>query len=113
MLALASLIACSPAPHGTASGDGVRRAPPRPGESITHTMMCSCQVCEPERCCRELEQDRPEPSADCADGYDFSKCEMPVSSCNSRCFQHRWRTRVEVGCAGSRPTNCCHAQADM
>jgi len=91
---------------------GPRRPPPKPGESITHTIMCSCKACEPRSCCRELEQDQPE-LEDCSDGYDFSKCEMAVSSCDSRCFQHRWRTRVETGCEASRPDRCCHDQPEM
>jgi hypothetical protein len=74
--------------------------------------MCSCQVCAPARCCREFDQDEPELEK-CADGYDFSRCGMAVTSCEGRCFQHRWRTRVEVGCAASRPDKCCYAQADM
>jgi hypothetical protein len=90
-----------------------RRLPDKPGASITKTEMCSCSVCEPAACCHELEQDAPEVQKDCANGYDFSKCEMAVSSCESSCFQHRWRTRVEVGCAGSRPATCCHDQADF
>lgn len=92
-------------------GDG--RVPDKPGASLTKTEMCSCMRCEPSACCRELEQDTPEVDKDCADGYDFSKCEMAVSSCESSCFQHRWRARVEVGCAASRPDNCCHAQSDF
>ena len=92
--------------------DGPRHPPPKPGESITHTQMCSCVRCEPDSCCHELEQDRPEDNAECANGYDFSKCEMAVSSCDSRCYQHRWRTRVEVGCESSRPDVCCHDQPE-
>jgi hypothetical protein len=93
--------------------DGPRRPPPKPGESITHTQMCSCVRCDPVSCCHELDQDRPEVDPACADGYDFSKCEMAVSSCDSNCYQHRWRTRIEVGCEGSRPDVCCHDQTDF
>jgi hypothetical protein len=74
--------------------------------------MCTCNACEPRECCRELEQDQPEVDEKCADGYDFSRCGLAVSSCESRCFSHRWRTRVDVGCDASRPAECCHGQAD-
>ncbi|HHH11977.1 MAG TPA: hypothetical protein ENK23_07895 [Sorangium sp.] len=89
------------------------RPPPRPGESISRTVMCSCVMCEPESCCRELEQDAPQTDKECARGYDFSKCEMAVSSCDSRCFRHRWRTRVESGCDNTRPEKCCHDSASF
>jgi hypothetical protein len=121
LLALLLAAGCSPAAPTQAGGadvaiDGepgqLRRAPPKPGESITHTQMCSCKVCEPKSCCTELEQDAPE-MQQCADGYDFSKCQMEVSSCDTRCFQHRWRTHVEIGCAGSRPDTCCHGESEM
>ena len=88
-----------------------KRPPARPGESISRTQMCSCIACEPNSCCRELEQDAPKTDKDCAKGYDFSKCEMAVSSCDSRCFRHRWRTHVETGCERSRPDKCCHDSA--
>lgn len=88
------------------------RVPPKPGESISKTAMCSCTVCEPATCCRELEQDRDDIDKDCADGYDFSKCETNVSSCGASCFQHRWRTRVEIGCEQTRPDRCCHDQRE-
>ena len=102
--------ACKPIPASSGFkmvGDG--RVPDKPGASITHTMMCSCVACEPQDCCHELEQDQPE-LQQCADGYDFSNCEMVVSSCRSSCFQHRWRARIEVGCAASQPDRCCHDQ---
>jgi len=113
-LAIALIIGCGPPPTSPPAElvTTRRHPPPKPGESITHTMMCSCTKCEPAHCCRELEQDQPEMQKNCADGYDFSKCEMAVSSCDSRCFQHRWRTRVEVGCEASRPDLCCHGQPD-
>lgn len=104
-------LGCTPEPSGSAaSPQAPRRPPPRPGESITHTQMCSCLVCEPVSCCHELDADAPEVQTDCADGYDFSKCEMAVSSCDSNCFQHRWRARVEIGCLASRPDKCCHGE---
>jgi len=108
------LLACEPKPPSSGFkmySDG--RVPPKPGESVTHTKMCSCLACEPTSCCRELEQEQPELQKDCADGYDFSKCEMAVSSCEASCFQQRWRTRVEVGCAASQPDSCCHEQTQF
>jgi hypothetical protein len=103
---LLGALACSgPAPQQAQTGR-VLRPPPKPGESITHTMMCRCQACEPTSCCRELDQEQP--ADDCADGTDFSKCGMQISSCESRCFEHTWRVRVEVGCDAQRPPECCH-----
>jgi hypothetical protein len=114
-LALGALaLACEPKPPSSGfkmMSDG--RVPDKPGASITQTMMCSCRVCEPQSCCRELEQDRPEIDKECADGYDFSKCEMAVSSCESNCFAHRWRTRVEIGCEVGRPETCCHDRPEI
>jgi hypothetical protein len=114
LLAIALGAACAiEEPHSPDATLTARRPPPKkPGESITHTMMCSCRVCEPTSCCHELDQDRPELES-CADGYDFSRCGMSVTSCDSRCFQHRWRTQVEAGCQASRPDRCCHDQGDM
>ncbi|MEZ4440478.1 MAG: hypothetical protein R3B72_15380 [Polyangiaceae bacterium] len=111
------LVACDvPPPTSPTAGVRLRgdgRVPPKPGDSITKTMMCSCNVCEPASCCRELEQDRPEIDDGCADGYDFSACDTTVSSCGASCFQHRWRTEVAVGCAASRPDRCCHGSSDF
>ena len=54
---LLGALACSgPAPQQAQTGR-VLRPPPKPGESITHTMMCRCQACEPTSCCRELDQE--------------------------------------------------------
>jgi hypothetical protein len=75
--------------------------------------MCSCTSCEPNSCCRDLEKDAPPIDTGCAEGYDFSKCQTQVQSCEGRCFQQRWRARVEVGCESARPKNCCNATADF
>ncbi len=69
--------------------------------------MCSCKACEPQSCCRELEQELPE-NGNCADGYNFEKCGLSVSSCGASCFQHRWRIRIdEQTCEEKRPQECC------
>ena len=108
-----ALVGCEKKPPSSGFkmyGDG-NPNPHKPGDSIKKSAMCSCLACEPEACCRELEQDAPDADNECADGYDFSKCEIAVSSCESRCFQERWRTDVERGCAASRPDSGCHDQA--
>ena len=99
---LLSVVAC----RQDGAQRGPARIPPKPGESITHSQMCTCRACEIPTCCRELEQDVPE-TTDCADGYDFSKCELPVQSCTSRCFQHRWRIHVDESCEETKPGKCC------
>lgn len=91
---------------------GERPAPPRPGDSLTRTRLCSCKACEPDACCTELERPPPELEGGCSEGYDFSRCETPVTSCLSRCFQRRWRARIETGCEAERPHDCCSASAD-
>jgi hypothetical protein len=111
---LVAALACEPIPPSSGfrmMSDGT--VPDKPGASITNSMMCSCLKCDPLSCCRELEQEQPEIDKDCSDGYDFSKCEMAVSSCESNCFQHRWRTEVALGCAESRPDTCCHDQDEF
>lgn len=83
------------------------KPPYKPGESIRNTQMCTCKTCDPESCCRELEQERPE-LQDCAKGYDFSECELEVSSCESNCYQHKWRIQAGQTCLSKRPDVCCH-----
>ncbi len=114
MLLLWLAMACNTAkPTSPPAVLKVRRKRPhaKPGDSISKTQMCSCIACEPKSCCKELDQDAPKTAKDCAQGYDFSKCEMAVSSCKSRCFRHRWRTEVDTGCEATRPDRCCHATA--
>lgn len=87
------------------------RPPHKPGDSYAKAKQCTCNACEPQSCCTELNRE-PEPiDPDCADGYDFSQCEMAVSSCESNCFAHKWWTTIDVGCDASRPDNCCHDEA--
>ena len=72
-------------------------------------MMCSCLRCQPASCCRELEQERPENTEKCGNDYDFSQCKgIAVTSCQSRCFEHRWRSDASKGCSDKRPPDCCH-----
>lgn len=81
-----------------------------PGASLTETELCSCVRCEVASCCREYEQEQEQPAAAC-DSYDFEKCNagMAVSSCEGRCYQHKWRADREAGCEASRPKVCCYA----
>jgi hypothetical protein len=84
------------------------RPPDKPGESLNKSMMCSCTRCEVATCCREFDQEQPQSEGKCED-YDFERCGgIEVSSCEGRCFQHRWRAPVDVGCADSRPDACCN-----
>ena len=115
-MALVALVAScvdTPEPSSAERFHGPRRPPPKPGDSITKTMMCSCSACEPNACCRELEKDAPPIDKGCSDGYDFSKCQTQVQSCEGRCFQQRWRTNIDVGCDAGRPRTCCNATADF
>jgi len=84
------------------------KPPYKPGDSIRKTKMCTCKACDPASCCRELEQERPELQDDCAQGYDFSQCELAVSSCESNCYQHKWRIQAGQTCVSKRPDACCH-----
>jgi hypothetical protein len=110
----ACLAACAdtPEPETAWAMRGPRRPPPKPGDSITKTIMCSCKSCEPSDCCRDLEKEAPPIDKECAKGYDFTGCQTPVQSCESRCFQQRWRVRIDVGCDAERPRGCCHASAE-
>lgn len=107
LLALGCWAACQPTPPPSA-GKPPWRLPRKPGESLTHTKLCRCKSCDPPDCCRELEKDRPE-MKDCADGYDFSKCELEVRSCDANCYEHSWRIRTERSCEETRPDRCCPA----
>ena len=112
-LAATVTVACVPPPTSPPAGlddVGALRPPHKPGESLTKSQQCTCVACEPRRCCHELEEDAPSIDPKCANGYDFSKCEMAVQSCDSRCFRHRWRAPVSEGCAATRPPECCHDQ---
>ena len=107
--AIELLVACSVAAPKQGGEPVFTKAPPpppKPGESISGTMMCTCKSCEPARCCVE-EQDAPEVQK-CSDGYDFSRCGgMEVKSCDARCFKHRWRIRVDQTCEETPPATCC------
>src|SRR5581483_2215034 len=86
LAALVLAAACAdtgPEPETAWAMHGERRPPPKPGDSITKTMMCSCTSCQPNECCRELEKDAPPIDKDCAKGYDFSGCQTQVQSCES------------------------------
>ncbi|MEM9695353.1 MAG: hypothetical protein AAGA56_22610 [Myxococcota bacterium] len=113
--ALVSLGACAVGPPQQAPPAELQvlrtRPPDRPGASIDRVTTCACRVCEPRDCCHEHDEDAPEIDADCAEGYDFSGCELAVASCGGRCRRHTWRTDREVGCSESRPSECCYPTA--
>ena len=108
-----SASACSPPPARNAPllGTGVFHPPPKPGDSISHTQMCECKVCDPANCCDGPEDDAP--PTECGDSYDFSAnptCGgISVRSCTSRCSREIWRVRAGAACAEKRPASCCRA----
>jgi hypothetical protein len=114
LLALAALAnACGGPAHDTAPlfGTGVFHPPPKPGDSISHSQMCECKVCDPANCCDGPEDDAP--AAQCGDSYDFSAnaaCGgLSIKSCASRCTREIWRVHVGQACAEKRPETCCNA----
>ncbi len=81
----------------------------KPGASLSKTMLCTCRRCEVASCCRELEQEQEQVAGKCQD-YDFNKCGgLAVSSCEGRCYQHKWRADVALGCDDNRPESCCYS----
>ncbi len=110
---LTMLAACDvpPPKQQTSVSLEVRRKRPHkePGASLAETEMCSCVRCEVASCCKELEADDEQAAGKCS-SYDFESCGgLAVSSCEGRCFQHRWRADRGVGCSESRPASCCYA----
>ncbi len=88
-----------------------KRPHKKPGASLEESMLCSCLRCEVAMCCNELEHEQQQSTQKCT-SYDFESCGgLAVSSCEGRCFQHRWRTEQAVGCQASRPDACCYAQS--
>ncbi len=108
--ALFGAVACG-AQNAPPPEKGPRRPPYKPGDSYAKAKQCTCNVCEPESCCTELDAEPEQIDPNCAQGYDFSQCEMAVSSCESNCYPHKWWTTVDVGCEESRPERCCHTEA--
>jgi len=99
-----------PVSNGPLFGTGELHPPPKPGDSISHTQMCECKVCDPANCCDGPEDDEPAP--ECRDSYDFSApgCSgLAVKSCASRCTRQVWRVRAGTACAAKRPPSCCQA----
>jgi hypothetical protein len=106
--------ACASGPEraaGALCGGGPCAPPPRkPGHSLTSSVLCSCRACEPHGCCEEKDT-RDEDRGCPLDSYDFAandSCALGVSSCESRCFVHRWRVPVAQGCQVDRPASCCY-----
>jgi hypothetical protein len=106
--------ACSApsAPNAPLFGTGVFHPPPKPGDSISHTQMCECKVCDPANCCDGPDDDAP-PAACSGDSYDFTSnpaCGgLAVKSCTSRCTREIWRVRAGTPCDEKRPQTCCRA----
>ena len=85
-----------------------RKPPPKPGSSITHSVMCSCTVCEPTSCC-EGPGDAPDEST-CGDSHDFTQsenCGIAIRSCAGRCGPKRWRVAKTEACEARMPKECC------
>jgi len=115
LLALALGQACASAPpSGALCGGGPCAPPPKkPGHSLSSSVLCTCRACEPQACC--VEKNETEADGGCPmDSYDFAaneSCGLSVPSCQSRCFEHRWRAEVTQGCAATTPERCCDREA--
>ena len=87
------------------AGPEYYRVPPKPGASITASLKCSCYACDPGHCCGGGDESAGD--AACSEGYDFSRCNMAVESCTTRCFQKVWRVPKGESCNSRRPEECC------
>src|SRR6186713_2084596 len=81
------------------------QAPPKPGSSITASEKCQCYACDPNSCCGGGDESTGD--AGCSEGYDFTRCDMAVESCTTRCFQKVWRVPNGTSCDTRRPEECC------
>jgi hypothetical protein len=81
------------------------QGPAKPGASLNASQKCECYACDPASCCGG--GDESTGSEGCADGMDFSRCDMSVQSCTSRCFQKVWRVPRGEDCGFRRPEECC------
>jgi hypothetical protein len=81
------------------------QGPPKPGASITASQKCECYACDPDHCCAGGDESTGE--SECSDGLDFSRCNMFVESCTTRCFQKVWRVPNGESCDVRRPAECC------
>lgn len=108
---LVAAIACAGSPGGPAqdavgtNGPKYFKAPPKPGFSITASQKCECYACDPDHCCGGGDESTGDEG--CSEGYDFTRCDMAVQSCTSRCFQKVWRVPKEEACDSRRPAECC------
>lgn len=102
-----AVLACSGSPAEPRGVDRPKyyKAPPKPGFSITASRKCECYACDPSHCCGGGDESTGD--AGCAEGYDFTHCDMAVQSCTRRCFQKVWRVPNEVACDARRPAECC------
>jgi hypothetical protein len=112
-LLVASACSAPPAPSAPLFGTGVLHPPPKPGDSISHTQMCECKVCDPDNCCDGPDDDAPKTDCSHVDSYDFTAnaaCGgLAVRSCASRCTREIWRVHAGTSCADKRPESCCRA----
>ena len=101
------IFACAgkPAEPASRSGPLYYRAPPKPGSSITASQQCECYACDPARCCGGGDESTGD--SGCSEGYDFTRCNMAVESCTTRCFQKVWRVPKDQSCDSRRPEECC------
>ena len=113
-LLLGLLANCEPSrPAEPAFGNRILKAPRKPGGSITHSKMCECQACDPGDCCQGdwgetgTSDDQCKVSEDTERDELSVNCNMKVSSCSARCFQHVWRIDVEQSCEATTPLVCC------
>ena len=109
-LLLALLPACSAdTSERTPAVPATLRPPPRIGESITQSTMCSCRACSKADCCGGAAEPGASEGLGRCDNYDFGApgCELSVESCSARCYEETWRVRGAETCADKRPAIWC------
>jgi hypothetical protein len=106
LLSATSCGGSSPEPEDPFAGKGrFFQAPAKPGASLNASEKCECYACDPPSCCGG--GDESTGSEGCAEGTDFSRCDLSVKSCTSRCFHKVWRVPRGEDCAVRRPEECC------
>ena len=109
LISVCAAVACasaSPEPSDPLREKGAFfEAPPKPGASLNASQKCECYACDPARCCQGGDESTGDEG--CADGTDFSRCDMAVQSCTSRCFQKVWRVPKGERCDARRPQEGC------
>jgi hypothetical protein len=97
--------ASPPSAQGAHSTPRYYKVPPKPGASITASVKCECYACDPASCCGGGSESTGD--EECSTGYDFSRCNMALESCTTRCFQKVWRVPQGESCESRRPEECC------